>query len=78
VPNAVMAGPVPAIDAFRSEVPLSRGRPAQAPGHEIETVRSELANALAVHPIGPHEVHRIKHGYPPTPWINALPEVTTP
>ena len=73
-----MAGLVPANHAFRSEEPLSRGCPAQAPGHEIETVRSEQANALAVHPIGPHEAHRIKHGCPPTPWINALPEVTTP
>jgi hypothetical protein len=34
-----------------------------------------LANSITVHPIGPHEAHRIKHGYPPTPRINALADV---
>jgi len=34
-----------------------------------------LANNMSVHGLGPHEAHRIKHGYPPTPRINALAEI---
>jgi len=34
-----------------------------------------LANNINVRPIGPHEAHRIKHGYPPTPRINALADI---
>ena len=34
-----------------------------------------LANSMSVHGLGPHEAHRIKHGYPPTPRINALAEI---
>jgi hypothetical protein len=34
-----------------------------------------LSNNLSVHGLGVHESHRIKHGYPPTPRINALSEI---
>jgi hypothetical protein len=34
-----------------------------------------LANCIGVHGLEPHEAHRIKHGYPPTPRINALAEI---
>ena len=35
-----------------------------------------IANNIDLRSLGPHEAHRIKHGYPPTPQINALSEVT--
>jgi hypothetical protein len=34
-----------------------------------------LSNNISVHELGPHETHRVKHGYPPTPRINALAEI---
>jgi hypothetical protein len=34
-----------------------------------------LCNAITVRSLGPHEVHRIKHGYPATLRINALQEI---
>lgn len=34
-----------------------------------------LANNIDVRPLSPHEAHRVKHGYPPTPRISALSEV---
>lgn len=34
-----------------------------------------LCNAITVRSLGPHEVHRMKHGYPATRRINALAEI---
>jgi hypothetical protein len=36
-----------------------------------------LANNITVHSLGPHEAHRIKHGYPPTPRINVLGDIAS-
>lgn len=34
-----------------------------------------LANNIDVRPLSPHEAHRVKHDYPPTPRISALADV---
>jgi hypothetical protein len=34
-----------------------------------------ICNSITVRPIGPHEGHRIQHGYPPTPRINGLTDI---
>jgi hypothetical protein len=34
-----------------------------------------LANNINVYPLGPHEIHRTKHGYPSTPRINGLEDI---
>jgi hypothetical protein len=34
-----------------------------------------IANNMRVRGLDAHESHRIKHGYPPTPRINALAEI---
>jgi len=36
-----------------------------------------LANNITVHSLGPHEAHRIKHGYPPTPRITVLGDIAS-
>jgi hypothetical protein len=35
-----------------------------------------LCNVINVRPLDRHEAHRIKHGYPPTPRINGLTDIT--
>jgi hypothetical protein len=34
-----------------------------------------LCNNITVRPLGPHEAHRVKHGYPPAPRINGLGDI---
>ena len=43
-------------------------------GSAISAVVSDitLANSLSVRGVGPHEAHRVRHGYPPTPRIDGL------
>ncbi len=37
-----------------------------------------MSNVMTVAPLGVHEAHRVKHGYPPTPRINALADICVP
>jgi hypothetical protein len=60
-----------AIDAAKLEHAFpQRVSPVNSAASDIS-----IANALTVRGLGPHEAHRIKHGYPPTPRINALAEI---
>ena len=46
-------------------------------GSALSSVVSDisLANNIDVRSLGPHEAHRIKHGYPPTPRIDGLGDI---
>jgi hypothetical protein len=63
-------GPV-AIDPAR----LERLFPQRGSAVSCTVADISLANNLNPRDLGPHEAHRVKHGYPPTPKIEALAEV---
>jgi hypothetical protein len=66
-------GPV-ALDAAKLDAIFGRRPPdAWAAVNDVS-----IANRLNVRDLDVHEAHRIKHGYPPTPRIEALGEVVTP
>jgi hypothetical protein len=47
------------------------------PGPVVSTVVGDisLANNINIRALDAHETHRVRHGYPPTPRIDALGEV---
>ena len=54
---------------------LAKISPKRMSGTSCAVNDISLSNNMSVRGLGPHEAHRIKHGYPSTPRINALADI---
>jgi len=54
---------------------LDRIFPERMSAHGAAVSDISIANNITVQDLGPHEAHRVKHGYPPTPRIQALADI---